>query len=246
MRKHDELISTVARAFNLPEGSVRSQHKLLRERGLWTPAPHVGRGRYRPDPRSGDAGNLTMLNLDPEGLSTRCDETVLSLRNSRFSHRGTDPLDRFRMALGGGTEPTLPPFPLFDGFDHRHTFGELLDHLFELWSQSGGLLNQSGHRISTVTLEVRRKGPTVRACLTLDGDVVTYVAAPQPPDQINDKEFEAWLQSVAQMSEGRAVTIRKVDEGILEAIARCVAVDDREVSEPPRKARPRRYRRAAA
>jgi hypothetical protein len=115
---------------------------LLRKESLWS---SVGKGKS-PDPAPSDASNL-LLSFLGGGLVTKTAETVRMIRSSRY----------IGFKLPDGTFKPLPPVSLYANFTLDHTLGEMLDALFEQWSERGALWsNLHDVPITNVFLSVER------------------------------------------------------------------------------------------
>src|SRR5947208_11109723 len=124
MKSTAGLIRRASAVLGVPEKTVRSRVMLLRKESLWS---SIGKGKS-PDPAPSDASNL-LLSFLGGGLVTKTAETVRMIRSSR--HIGSK--------LPNGRFKPLPPVSLYADFAHDHTLGEMLDALFELWSERGGI-----------------------------------------------------------------------------------------------------------
>jgi hypothetical protein len=133
------LSQATSRVLGVAEKTVRSRIMLLRKEGLWSSAGHG----VTANPVPADATNL-LLSFLGGGLVTKVAETVR--------------LVRYCEHIRDSDQASLPPVNLFAGLNLRHTLGEMLDSLFENWSDRGPI-SDAGDAIAAVGIRIERYGP---------------------------------------------------------------------------------------
>src|SRR5262245_15702572 len=135
------LSQATSRVLGVPEKTVRSRIMLLRKEGLWSSAGHG----VTANPVPADATNL-LLSFLGGGLVTKVAETVRLIRHCQF------------VLNDDSDQASLPPVNLFVGLSLNHTIGEMLDSLFEKWSDRG-LISDAGDSIDAAGIRIERYGP---------------------------------------------------------------------------------------
>ena len=138
MKGTGDLIRSAAAVLGVAESTVRSRVMLLRKESLWS---SEGRGKSA-DPAPSDASNLLFSFLGG-GLVTKAAETVRMVRCCQH-------------ILNGPDQKSLPPVNLFADLGLDHTLGEMLDALFEKWSDRGLISDATGGPITDAYLFIER------------------------------------------------------------------------------------------
>jgi hypothetical protein len=138
MKGTGDLIRSAAAVLGVPEATVRSRVMLLRKESLWS---SEGRG-ISVNPVPSDASNL-LLSFLGGGLVTKAAETVRMMRCCQH-------------ILNFRDQKSLPPVNLFADLGLGHTLGEMLDAVFEKWSDRGPISDATGGPITDAYLFVER------------------------------------------------------------------------------------------
>jgi hypothetical protein len=209
----EKLVGTAARALGEEESAVRSRWQLLRKAGLWS---RTGRGRTMGYPTAADAGNLLLSFMAGERTTTT-GRAVPFVRGARL------------YCIGIRDDVDLPPLRLFEGLEHRHYFGQVLDKMLDQWSKAGGLESDTpGVFLSNVSLSVDEFPTGFQVELNLDTAHrdpqyrITYAAIPGVDDMRSLKLGQE--TSRKRSSEGPdLVTRRWVSQRTLAAFAQCLS-----------------------
>jgi hypothetical protein len=137
VKRTRDLIRSAAAVLGVPEATVRSRVMLLRKESLWSSEGKGISANLVPS----DASNL-LLSFLGGGFVTKAAETVRMIRCCEH-------------ILNRRDQKSLPPVDLFADLGLDHTLGEMLDAVFEKWSDRGPI-SATGDPITGAYLFVER------------------------------------------------------------------------------------------
>ena len=208
------LVEVASNVLRVPEKTVRSRVMLLRKNSLWS---SIGKG-ISADPAPSDASNL-LLSFLGGGLVTETAETVHLLRTCLY--------------VAPSKVATLPPISLFAEFGRHHTLGEVLDVLFQHWSERGPPVSlNSNLPFTSVTLEIERYSRGWEAQFTIRRGTnktwsneflqIHYKFFPELLATSGQKQLARAAQRMAE-KRGDLVTSARVSERTFTALADCLS-----------------------